>query len=151
MPEAEKLPEEERGSSDESLYHELCAYTLGHGDPAFLHQHVVDAYAAQHAHESGKPIGPVFALVGLYLHVERGFTGRQVQRVHMQLGEDHRKWAMPPLPLERGAIGVRHVMAAAPGPERDAMIHRWCASVWSVFGDARNQIVELLRRELNFE
>lgn len=145
------MPETANPSSDEDLYHELCAYTLEHGDPAFLHQHVVDTYAAQHAHESSKPIYAVFALVGLYLHVERGFTGRQVQRVHMQLAENHKKWTMPPLPRERGAVGVRQVIAAPPGPERDAVIHQWCASVWSAFQDARNQIVEILRHELNFE
>lgn len=47
--------------------HEFTCYTLAHRDPAFLHQHVVDAFAAQHADDSTKPITLVFALVGLYL------------------------------------------------------------------------------------
>ena len=30
-------------------YDELCAYTIANADPAFIHQHVVDAWAAQNA------------------------------------------------------------------------------------------------------
>jgi hypothetical protein len=36
-------------------YDELCAYTLSSGDPAFIHQHVVDAFAAQRASAAGRP------------------------------------------------------------------------------------------------
>src|SRR5262249_34900967 len=68
---------------EERDYHELCYYTLAHGDPSFIHQHVVDAFAAQNSGEHDKPIRLTFALVGLYLHVERGLSGRQVQRAHM--------------------------------------------------------------------
>src|SRR5438067_3221775 len=50
-----------------------------------LLQHVVDAYAAQTARASTKPITLAFALVGLYLHLEKNQTGKQVQRVHMLL------------------------------------------------------------------
>src|SRR5688500_4296697 len=51
-------------------YEELCCYTLAHGHAAFIHQHVVDAQAAQAAGEHTKPIAITFALAGLYLHVE---------------------------------------------------------------------------------
>ena len=34
-----------------AAYHELCCYTLSHGHPSFIHQHVVDAFAAQDAPE----------------------------------------------------------------------------------------------------
>ena len=47
-------------------------------DPAFIHQHVMDAWAVQTADELTKPIQLTFALVGLYLHVEMAFSGRQV-------------------------------------------------------------------------
>ena len=30
-------------------FHELSFYTLAHRDPTFIHQHIVDAYTAQHA------------------------------------------------------------------------------------------------------
>jgi len=34
---------------EENAYHRLCAYTLQRGDATFIHQHVVDAFAAQRA------------------------------------------------------------------------------------------------------
>jgi hypothetical protein len=43
----------ERGVRD--AYAELCAYPLSSGDPAFIHQHVVDAFAAQRASAAGRP------------------------------------------------------------------------------------------------
>jgi hypothetical protein len=71
--------------SDDNLYSELAYYTLAHSDPAFIHQYVVDAYTAQTADESSKPISVVFALIGLYLHVEKGYNGKQVQHAHTRL------------------------------------------------------------------
>lgn len=49
-------------SAEEDAYHEVCAYTLTRGDPTFIHQHVVDAWAAQNAGPKSKPIGVFFAL-----------------------------------------------------------------------------------------
>ena len=77
----------------DDLYHELSYYTLAHRDPSFIHQHIVDAYTAQHANETTKPIAVVFALIGLYLHIEKNFTGRQVQRFHMKLAKVRRRWS----------------------------------------------------------
>lgn len=134
--------------TDQELYDELSYYTLGHRDPAFLHQHIVDAFAAQNADEASKPIGLVFALIGLYLHVEKGFTGRQVQRAHMQMGRQKKPWLRLPAPVNRGGITVADVLAATPGEARDAMIHLWCASVWEAWKDCRSQIVELAKSEL---
>jgi hypothetical protein len=36
-----------------------------HRDPSFIHQYVVDAFAAQQADEQTKPMKLTFALVGL--------------------------------------------------------------------------------------
>jgi hypothetical protein len=79
-------------TSDEETYNELCCYTLAHGDASFIHQHVVDAFAAQTADEHTKPITLTFALVGLYLRVEKQSSGKQVQRVHMRLARQKRSW-----------------------------------------------------------
>jgi hypothetical protein len=78
-------------ASDQDLYHELSCYTLAHSDSSFLHQHIVNAYTAQHADETTKPIAIVFALVGLYLYIEKNFTGRQVQRFHTKLAKTRRQ------------------------------------------------------------
>jgi hypothetical protein len=131
---------------EQDSYNELCYYTLAHGDASFIHQHVVDAFAAQTAKENGKPIKLAFALVGLYLHVEKQFSGRQVQLAHMKLGRVKQAWPAFPLPGERGALTVAKVLAAPAGPERDAMIHQWCASVWEAFSGNREAVASLLRK-----
>ena len=130
---------------EDDAYHELCGYTLTHGHPAFVHQHVVDAHAAQRADEATKPIGLTFALVGLYLHVDKGFSGRQVQRAHMQLARRRRAWPAFVLPAERGAMTACHVLAAPPGVGRDQAIDKWCRSVWTAFSSHRQAIDDLLR------
>lgn len=127
-------------------YHALQGYTLALGDFAFVHQHVVDAWAAQHADEATKPIGLTFALIGLYLHLEKGLSGRQVQRIHMQLGRRKETWPSFALPRERGAVTAIQVMAAPEGPARERAIDAWCGSVWEAFGESRQAVVELLTR-----
>lgn len=141
----EEATRADAGLSEQKAYEQLQCYTLAHGDPAFLHQHVVDAWAAQHADATTKPIALTFALVGLYLHMERGFTGRQVQRAHMALARHRQDWPSLPLPADRGAITAIQVMAAAAGPDRDGAIDSWCASVWDAFHEARADVAELLQ------
>ena len=133
-------------TAEEEAYHEVSAYTLTHGDRTFIHQHVVDAWAAQHAHADSKPIGVFFALVGLYLHIEQGFTGREVQRAHMQLAKRPEPWPVGALPVARGTITALDVVASPEGAARDAMIDEWAQSVWAAYGDSRERVIELLRR-----
>ena len=135
--------------SNEDAYNELCCYTLTHGDPAFIHQHVVDAFAAQNANEQTKPIKLTFALVGLYLHVEKQFSGREVQRAHQFLAREKRSWPCFPLPRDRGSLTAADVIAVPAGSERDQAIHHWCVSVWDAYRDSHQLVPELLR-ELNF-
>ena len=133
-------------SAAEDAYFLVSAYTLALGDPEFIHQHVVDAWAAQHATPDDKPIRTCFALVGLYLHVERQFTGREAQLAHMKLARHREPWPVGALPTDRGAITALDVVAAPEGPARDAMIHAWCESVWSAYTGSRGIIAELLHR-----
>ena len=135
--------------SDQELYDELAFYTLGLRDPEFIHQHIVDAFAVQHAGPDSKPIAIVFGLVGLYLYLEKNFTGRQVQRVHMQLARNRRKWTAPSIPQRQANVGLADVLSAPPGQERDAMIRRWCESVWQDWQHCRSQIAALAHHELN--
>lgn len=133
---------------EEELFHELMYYTLAHPDPSFIHQNVVDAYAAQTADDHTKNITIVFSLIGLYLYLEKNFTGRQVQRAHMTLAQRRKQWPRPALPHDRGSIFISDVVAASPGPPRDVMIHKWCASVWDAYQPTRGQIVDLAKTEL---
>ncbi len=135
-------------AAEEASYHELCGYTLSHGDPGFIHQHVVDAFAAQNADTNTKPINVAFALIGLYLMLERDSTGREVQRVHALLANRRKQWPRFDLPADRGSIWPTDVLAEPPGRARDEMIVRWCASVWQAYGAGRAAVLELLRTEL---
>ena len=135
----------------DELWSELAFYTLAHPDPRFLHQHAVDAYTAQNADESTKPIALVFALMGLFLHLEKGYTGRQVQRAHMQLANQSKQWPRLPLSAERGEIRIEHVLVASPGADRDAMIERWCASVWQSWDSNRNTVAQLACQHLGID
>ena len=132
--------------NEKTAYEELSYYSLSHKDPTFIHQHVVDAYAAQTASDKDKPIRLTFALVGLFLHVERQLNGKQVQEVHMKLGREKQPWPVFELPRFRGQVRVGDVLAVPAGPERDEMIHRWSISVWDAFRENRQIIIDLLRR-----
>ena len=117
-------------------------------NPAFIHQHVADAYAAQQASAEGKPISVVFALVGLYLHLEKGYSGREVQRAHTRLAGRRKSWPRLPLPNDRGALTVHDVVAATPGPARDQAIEAWCQSAWNAYCESHEAIADLARSEL---
>ena len=129
-------------------YNELAFYTLAHKDPAFIHQHIVDAFCAQNADENTKPIAITFALLGLYLYLEKNYTGRQVQLVHMKFGKRKNKWPKFVFPKERGKITAEDVLLAKPGKERDEMIKKWCQCVWDTWKENnKNQIVSFLNEK----
>jgi hypothetical protein len=131
--------------SEREAYDELCAYTLTHGGAAFIHQHVVDAFAVQHATKETKPIAVTFGLAGLYLHVEKQLTGRQVQLAHMKMAKQKRTWPQFVLPAERGDMRSIDVLAKPEGPDRDAAIHAWSESVWRAFVVNRSAVIALLK------
>lgn len=124
----------------------LFAYTLTHPGTAFVHQHVVDALTAQMADRSTPTRPLVYALVGLYLHVEHHASGRHVQRVHATLARQPLELPTIALPEARGAVTGAEVLAARAGPDRDAQITAWCASVWAAYAAARPAITALLTR-----
>jgi len=129
--------------SEQEAFNELSYYTLTHGDLSFIHQYIVDAYAAQHADEKSKPIKVAFALIGLYLHIEKHYSGKQVQKAHMRLAKKKKEWPLFDLPAHRGNIGVFDVLGAWPGTERDRAIEEWSASVWDAWSDSHEKVADL--------
>jgi len=115
------------------LYGELSAYTMTRGYGEFIHQHAVDAYGAQHVGPGSRPIGVAFALIGLYYACERDYTGRQVQRMHMLLARRSKSWPRFAPPPDPGAQTIADVLAADPGPARDAALHAWARAVWDAW------------------
>ncbi len=100
----------------------------------------MDAYAAQHANSASKNIGPAFALMGLYLAIEKGYNGRQVQRAHMNLVRHRKQWPKLEAPAERSVITVADVMRADPGQPRDEAIMKWAAAVWNSWHDQQDWV-----------
>jgi hypothetical protein len=67
------------------------------------------------------------------------------------MAKQRKEWPRLPLPAQVASITVADVVAAAPGPPCDAMIRKWCESVWEVWHGARPHIVEIARAELGVE
>jgi hypothetical protein len=130
-----------------ALYHEVLYATLALQDPEFTHQVAIDAYAAQHAGPHVKPITVAFALVGLYLVWERGFTGRQVQRVHTALAPKTKAWPRFSAPDACPWLTVQHP-AASPDERRVEAIREWSHSVWQVWKPEEERIASLLQMYL---
>ena len=127
---------------------EASYYTLGHGRERFIHQHLVDAYGAQHARPDGPAIGAAFSLAGLYLAVERGFTGLQVQRIHMVMASRTKVWPRFVPPADLGTLTVADVLAAEPGPDREQALMDWCAGVWESWRSDHGRVREMVDRFL---
>jgi len=130
QPERDLDPPERYNATGEYLetYFDLTCWTLVRQDGRFVHQHAVDAYAAQHVGERMRPITTAFALIGLYLAVERGYTGRQVQLVHMKIGR-RRDWPRLEPPKDRGELTVMDILLAATDAKKEEMLMRPTASV----------------------
>jgi hypothetical protein len=137
-------PQVNASAECQRLCHELSLYTLSHGDAFFIHQVAVDAYAAQHAGPASKPITVAFALVGLCLLLERGHTGKAVQRAHMRLAARSKRWPSFDPPAHRGSVTVSDILRAAPGSERDTSIMRWATSVWTAWEQAHPAVRTLI-------
>lgn len=131
-----------------ALMNELSYYTLAHGDRTFIHQHLVDAYGAQHVRQSKSTIGAAFTLAGLYLAIEKGFTGRQVQKMHMLMASKSKEWPSFRPPPSVGVVTVADVLKPEPGPARDRELMRWCESVWNAWSHDHERVREMVNRFL---
>jgi len=151
LPASEAYPDERYNASAEclQLYGELSAYTLTRGYTDFIHQLAVDTYAAQHSGEGMRPIATTFALVGLYLAYERGYSGRPVQDAHRRLAGRSKDWPRFEPPSHTGALTILDVMHARPGEDRDAVLRQWGRSVWDAWGKEHARVESLVLRRLD--
>ncbi len=124
-------------------YNQLAFYTLSHKGPNFIHQHVVDAFAIQNANENTKPITIIYALVGIYLHVEKNYTGKEVQMAHVKMTKKSKVFPHINLPSNRGAIKINDILAITAPTQRDAKIHQWCVCIWEALYDQQDSIIKL--------
>jgi hypothetical protein len=136
--------------TDQEMYYELAYYTISHPDPKFIHQHIVDAFTAQTATPKTKSIAIYYALVGLYLYIEKDFTGKEVQNAHVKLSSTSKIFEPFDLPAYRGDFSIQDVLKHAPGKDRDLAIREWCVSVWGVYKNQRTLIQEFADRILPY-
>ncbi len=130
-------------NSVNTKFHELAYYTLALKDEYFIHQCIVDAYTAQTANEYTKSISLTFALVGLYLLIEKNYTGKEVQNFHTLMSKNKKNWTTFILPENRGEVTIDAVLKASEGKERDKMIMIWCTSIWNAFSESHTEIKQV--------
>jgi hypothetical protein len=121
-------------------FHELTFYTLSLRDKEFIHQHAVDAYGAQTADDNTKSIALFFSLAGLYLLIEKNYTGRQVQQAHQAMAARTKNFIKINLPDSKGETSIKDVLDEPAGPARNSKIIEWCRSVWVAYADQHKQI-----------
>ena len=117
------------------LFSNLCCYTVVQQNAEFIHQNVVDVYEAQHAGGTTRNITVAFGLIGLYLALEKGYTGKEVQRAHMRIARFRKNWPRLEPPSQPAVITILDVLTVQDGPEKDAMICRWMEAVWESWAD----------------
>jgi hypothetical protein len=121
-------------------FSDLQCYTVAKRDPAFIHQHAVDAYEAQHAGGPTRNITVAFGLIGLYLALEKGYTGRQVQQAHRRIAPVRKDWPRMEPPYQPASLTVMDVLTGRTDEEKDALIRKWMASVWESWGDRQEWV-----------
>ncbi len=126
-------------TTENKLFEELSFYTLSHSDSDyFIHQLIVDAFTAQTADKDTKKISLVFSLVGLYLLIEKNYTGKQIQQAHTMLSNFKDYLPEIKLPENRGEIAISDVLKSK--LNRDEMIKKWCSSVWKAYESSKEEI-----------
>jgi Family of unknown function (DUF5946) len=145
LPAGDRNPPDRCNASGECLqaYSDLICYTVAKQDREFIHQHVVDAYAAQHAGGTTRNITVAFGLIGLYLALENGFTGKQVQQAHIRIARIRKDWIRLEPHKKPAALTVMDVLMATDGPEKDAMIRQWMTAVWESWADRQAWVREV--------
>ena len=128
-------------------FSDLQSYTVSLQDPGFIHQHVVNACAAQHTGGTTRPITVAFGLIGLYPALEKGYTGREGERAHMRIAKAGNDWLLTDPPGRCAALNVMDVLQAGNNEEKDVIIRKWMSAVWASWA-GRQQWVRVITDEL---
>jgi len=111
-------------------------------------QHAVDAYEPQHAGGKTRSITAVFGLIGLYLALETGYTGRQVQLAHMKIASRRKDWPRLEPPARRAELTVMDVLRAETDADKERMLMSWAGSVWGIWEDRQPWIREITQKTI---
>lgn len=136
-------------SACRELYYQLSYYTLSLQDEDFIHQLIVDTYAAQHYGKNMKPMTITFALIGLYLVNEKDYSGKKVQLIHMKLANKAKNWPSFFLPKQKAHLTVKEVFEKKDDKKQE-MIRNWCKDVWKIWKPEENMIASILQKYLDY-
>ena len=116
---------------------------LGH-----LHQLRIDAYGGQHVLPGTPPIGPVFALNGLYMYLERGSGNLDVRTAHGIMANSYDDWPVLTPPATVGRLTAYDVLTAGGVEEVEATLIMWAGQVWDSWPDDVQNVIRTLTIEL---
>jgi len=125
------------------LYQELILYTFSLGDNDFIHQHVIDAYTAQHSSPELKGIQISFALIGIYLYLEQHYSGRAVQQAHRRLAEKRKQWPTFIHSQPVTEITVQNILFEINKDTFMASVYNWSEVVWQAWAADHTTIIDL--------
>ncbi|GAA3139583.1 hypothetical protein GCM10010530_69620 [Kribbella aluminosa] len=128
---------------------ELLGFEVGNAARlGYLHQLRIDAYGAQHVHPDAPRIGPLFALNGLYMFLERGSGNLAVRTAHGIMANSYDDWPRLVPPPQVGDLTASDVLTAGGVDEVESTLLRWAREVWESWPDAERETVRNLTVEL---
>lgn len=117
-------------------------------------QLTADAYAAQHAGGDAPLMRTGYALAGLWLSIEHGFSGEDVRSIHRRMGRPTAAWPMfeapvPPQPWLT-VVDVAEAGVRVPSDRGHAMaVDAWAESVWETWQRVRPGTDDAVERLLS--
>jgi hypothetical protein len=125
---------------------ELAGYEIEHSAQlGYLHQLRLDAYAAQHVNLSAPRIGPVFALNGLYMFLERGSGNVDVRTAHGIMANSYDAWPVLTPPESVGRLTAYDVLRA---DDVETALLEWAREVWASWPADDQELIRKLTVEL---
>jgi hypothetical protein len=133
------------------LHGEVTSYVMQHAAALGRgHQTCVDAYAAQHVGPRMRPMTVCFALNGLYLVLERGWSGIAARDAHGHLARTVARevWPSFEAPAGAGQLTVLDVALTDHAQAQAAAIEAWGRSVWATWSHVHDVVREMTDRQL---
>ena len=125
---------------------QLLGYEVEHSAQlGYLHQLRIDAYGAQHVSPDAPRIGPVFALNGLYMYLERGSGNIDVRTAHGMMANAYDDWPAMTPPATVGRLTAYDVLTA---DDVESALITWAREVWESWPPDDQDTIRKLTVEL---
>ena len=143
-------PRRNASSACWQLYMTVVGHELTHAPQlGGLHQLSVDAYGAQHTGPQVPAMRTAFALIGLHLALDAGWSGNAVRAAHQYLAAQPRDWPHFATPQTRAALTIAHVARSQTPEEHATRVRAWAASVWDSWSTAHEAVREWANQTLD--